>query len=127
MWSNAKYILVYLGGFIAFGILSYFLADRFNRFAHRSSKSRIIDKITFLIFVSLVGISLILPYFMLQAWPGVFPPFLKKLKTHAAIFCWQPSSRVLLSAFCQLLKFTPHSLSGRLRSRSPTPTLRLLT
>src|SRR5262245_47268548 len=82
MWGNSKYILLYLGEFLALGLLSYFLADKFNRFAHRFSKSRVIDKITFIIFVSLAGLSLALPYFMLQSWPGIGPPFLKGVSAH---------------------------------------------
>jgi hypothetical protein len=68
---------MYLAEFLVLGALSYFLADRFNRFAHRFSKARAVDRITFLIFVSLAGISFISPYFILQSWPGVVPPFLE--------------------------------------------------
>jgi len=82
MWNNAKYVLIYLGELLALGALSYLLADRFNRFAHRFSKSRVIEKITVLFFLSLAGLSLILPYFMLQSWPGVVPPFLKGESVH---------------------------------------------
>src|SRR5262249_38141935 len=82
MWSNAKYLLIYLGEFIILGVFSYLLADMFNRFAHRFSKSRAIDKITVLIFITLAGLSLIFPYFFLQLWPGVVPPFLKSESVH---------------------------------------------
>jgi len=84
MGSNVKYILMYLGEFFVLVGMSYILADWFNRIPHSDSKDAVIDRVTVAIFLSFAAISLILPYFILQSWPGVVPPFLQGESVHKA-------------------------------------------